>query len=98
MKNSIVIKPLVSEKYTDLLEGLGKYTFLVNRNANKIEIKNEVEKIYGVNVEQVNTMNYFGKSKRRFTKTGILSGRTASYKKAIVQVTKGEEIDFFKNI
>ncbi len=98
MKGSIVIKPIVSEKYTDTLEGLGKYSFLVDKNANKIEIKNEVEKIYGVTVDRVNTMNYFGKAKRRFTKTGILSGRTASYKKAIVQVAQGEEIDFFKNI
>ncbi len=98
MKSSIVIKPLVSEKYTNVLEPQGKYTFLVNRNANKIEIKNEVEKIYGVSVQDVNTMNYFGKSKRRYTKTGLHVGRTPSYKKAVVQVFDGEEIDFFKNI
>ena len=66
--------------------------------ANKIEIKEAVERIYGVNVERVNTMRYDGKEKTRYTKTKIISGRTSSYKKAIVTVADGEVIDFYSGI
>ena len=93
----ILIKPLVTEKISDLNEK-GKYGFVVDRKANKVEIKQAVEKMYGVNVESVNTMQYPGKSKTRYTKTKIVSGRTAAFKKAIVTVAEGEVIDFYSGI
>ncbi|MFN3402922.1 MAG: 50S ribosomal protein L23 [Cytophagaceae bacterium] len=96
MKN-ILIKPLVTEKVTALNEK-GKYGFVVAKTANKVEIKNAVEKIYGVNVEEVKTMIAPGKSKSRYTRAGILSGKTSSYKKAIVKVADGEIIDFYSGI
>ena len=94
---SVLIKPLVTEKISSLNEQ-GRYGFLVERGANKVEIKNAVEKMYGVSVESVNTMNYQGKRKSRFTKSGVISGRTPSYKKAIVSVADGEVIDFYSGV
>ena len=94
---SVLIKPLVTEKVSALNEK-GKYGFIVNRKANKVEIKKAVEKMYGVNVEEVNTMNYLGKSKSRYTKSRVISGRAPSYKKAIVTVADGEVIDFYSEI
>jgi large subunit ribosomal protein L23 len=94
---SILKKPLVTEKVSALNEK-GKYGFVVDGNANKVEIKNAVEKMYGVNVEKVNTMNVMGKFKSRYTKAGVLSGRKPSYKKAIITVAEGEVIDFYSNV
>jgi large subunit ribosomal protein L23 len=94
---SILKKPLVTEKVSALNEK-GKYGFLVESTANKVEIKKAVEKQYGVNVEKVNTMTVMGKMKTRYTKTGILSGRQQSYKKAIVTLAEGEVIDFYSNV
>lgn len=94
---SVLIKPLVTEKVSALNEK-GKYGFVVNRKANKVEIKKAVEKMYGVNVEDVNTMNYLGKAKSRYTKSRVVSGRSPSYKKAIVTVADGEVIDFYSEI
>ncbi|MEQ8359378.1 MAG: 50S ribosomal protein L23 [Cytophagales bacterium] len=94
---SILIRPLVTEKVSALNEK-GKYGFVVDRNANKVEIKTAVEKLYGVNVEKVNTMNVMGKFKSRYTKAGVLSGRKPNYKKAIVTVADGEVIDFYSNV
>ena len=88
---SILKKPLVTEKVSALNEK-GKYGFVVDGNANKVEIKN------GVNVEKVNTMNVMGKIKSRYTKAGVLSGRTPKYKKAIITVAEGEVIDFYSNV
>ncbi len=65
---------------------------------NKVEIKNAVEQLYSVKVESVNTMNYAGKRKSRFTKSGVISGKTSAYKKAIITLKAGEVIDFFSNI
>ena len=93
----ILIKPLVTEKASEGNES-GKYGFIVNKKANKIEIKKAVEKMYGVNVVSVNTLNHLGKVKRRHSKTRIMSGRTASYKKAIITVADGEIIDFYSGI
>jgi large subunit ribosomal protein L23 len=93
----ILIKPLVTEKISDLNEK-GKYGFVVDNRANKVEIKKAVEKMYGVNVESVNTMRYPGKQKTRYTKKQIISGRTSSFKKAIVTVAEGEVIDFYSGI
>ena len=94
---TVLIKPLVTEKVSALNEK-GKYGFVVNRNANKVEIKKAVEKMYGVTVEDVNTMNYLGKKKSRYTRSSIISGRTSSFKKAIVTVADGEVIDFYSEI
>ncbi|GAB1446331.1 MAG: 50S ribosomal protein L23 [Cyclobacteriaceae bacterium] len=94
---SILKKPLVTEKVSALNEK-GKYGFLVDSDANKIEIKNAVEKMYGVNVAKVNTMNVMGKYKSRYTKAGVLSGRMPNYKKAIITVAEGEVIDFYSNV
>ncbi|MBS1680575.1 MAG: 50S ribosomal protein L23 [Bacteroidetes bacterium] len=94
---SILKSPLVTEKISALNEK-GRYGFIVEGTANKIEIKNAVEKIYGVNVKKVNTINVLGKKKSRFTKAGTLVGRKPNYKKAIVTLAEGEVIDFYSNV
>ena len=83
---------------TDQGEALGRFGFIVDKKANKIQIKKAVEDMYGVNVLAVNTIVYAGKNKSRFTRTGIISGNTKSYKKAIVTLAEGETIDFYSNI
>ena len=93
----VLIKPLVTEKVSALNEQ-GKYGFIVEKTANKVEIKREVEKTYGVTVESVNTMIQPGASKRRYTKSRVIEGRTPAYKKAIVQVAEGDIIDFYSGI
>lgn len=94
----ILIKPLVTEKMTIQGEKLNRYGFIVDRYANKIEIKAAVEELYGVKVLEVNTINYHGKRKSRFTKAGLLTGRTNHYKKAIVTLAGEDKIDFYSNI
>jgi large subunit ribosomal protein L23 len=94
----ILIKPIVTEKMTGLGEDLNRYGFVVHRNANKLQIKQAIEKMYGVSVASVNTMRYGGKAKSRYTKSGIITGKTKSYKKAIVTLEKGDTIDFYSNI
>ena len=94
----ILLKPIVTEKMTNLGEDLNRYGFLVHKDANKIQIKQAVEKMYGVSVESVNTLGYGGKMKSRYTKSGIISGKTKSYKKAIITLAEGETIDFYSNI
>lgn len=81
-----------------LSENLGKYSFVVDSNANKIEVKNAVEEMYGVTVDSVNTMIMPAKIKNRMTRSGILKGRVSGYKKAVVTLADGEEIDFFGDI
>lgn len=94
---SVLKKPLVTEKVSALNEK-GKYGFIVAIDANKVEIKNAVEKQYGVTVEKVNTSRVMGKRKSRYTKTGVLEGRKPNYKKAIVTLASGEVIDFYSNV
>jgi large subunit ribosomal protein L23 len=94
---SILKRPLVTEKISALNEK-GKYGFIVDIEANKVEIKKAVEKQYGVNVEKVNTQTVMGKLKTRYTKAGVLSGRRPNYKKAIVTLAEGEVIDFYSNV
>jgi large subunit ribosomal protein L23 len=94
---SVLKKPLITEKVSKLNES-GKYGFIVDNDANKVQIKNEVEKMYGVTVESVNTMRYQGKEKSRYTKSKVVTGRTAGFKKAIVTVADGEVIDFYSGI
>ena len=93
----ILKKPLVTEKASEQNE-TGKYAFVVDRKANKVEIKKAVEDMYGVSVLSVNTMNYLGKSKSRHTKTGLVTGRKPSFKKAVVTIAEGDVIDFYSNI
>lgn len=95
---SIIIKPVVTEKMTDLGEKLNRFAFIVAKDANKIEIKKAIAEYYDVTVLSVNTMNHKGKAKSRFTKAGLLSGRTNATKKAIVTLAEGDTIDFFANI
>jgi len=95
---AILVKPVVSEKMTDLSEKLNRYGFIVSVTANKIEIKKAVEKAYGVSVESVNTMNYGGKTKTRNTKAGLIVGKRNKFKKAIITVADGDVIDFYSNI
>ena len=95
---NILIKPVITEKMTDESEKYNRFGFIVDRRANKLEIKDAVEKMYGVSVEKVRTMVFPGKAKSRNTKGGVITGRTNSYKKAIVDVAEGESIDFYGNI
>ncbi|MCZ8355008.1 MAG: 50S ribosomal protein L23 [Cyclobacteriaceae bacterium] len=94
---SVLKKPLVTEKVSAMNEK-GRYGFIVDMNANKVEIKKAVEKQYGVTVESVNTIRVMGKFKVRFTKSGVLAGRKPNYKKAIVTLAAGEVIDFYSNV
>ena len=94
---AVLIKPILTEKATSSNES-GKFSFIVNKKANKVQVKKAVEKTYNVNVASVNTINVLGKSISKFTKTGIVTGRKPSYKKAIVQLKDGEFIDFYSQI
>ena len=99
MKSSdVLIKPVLSEKVNRLSEKYNRYTFIVNRKANKLEIKKAVEEFYGITVEGVNTINVPSKVKQRNTKSGLLTGRKSAKKKAIVTVAEGDSIDLYGNI
>jgi large subunit ribosomal protein L23 len=95
---NIIIKPVITEKMTAMGEKLNRYGFIVDKKANKLQIIAAIKDLYGVQVAAVNTMNYSGKLKTRYTKTGIISGKTKAVKKAIVTLAEGETIDFFSNI
>jgi large subunit ribosomal protein L23 len=95
---NILLKPIVTEKMTSQGDKFNRYGFIVARNANKIEIKKAVEDLYGVTVESVNTMRYGGKVKTRFTKSGVMTGKSAATKKAVVTLAEGNTIDFYSNI
>ena len=95
---NILLKPIVTEKMTSQGDKFNRYGFLVAKNANKLQIKKAVEDLYGVTVDSVNTMRYGGKLKSRNTKSGILVGRNASTKKAVVTLAEGNKIDFYSNI
>jgi large subunit ribosomal protein L23 len=81
-----------------LSDKLNQYGFIVEEKANRLEIKKAVEELYGVTVNSINTIRYAGKLKSRYTRSGYLSGRTNSFKKAIVTLKEGEKIDFYSNI
>jgi len=93
----ILKKPIVTEKFTAQNEA-GKYAFEVAKNANKVQIKQAVEKMYGVTVEKVSTMRTQGKLKVRNTKAGVVSGRKPMVKKAVVSLKAGDVIDFYSGI
>ena len=94
----ILIKPILTEKMTIQGEKLNRYGFIVDIRANKLQIKDAVEAMYGVVVTDVNTLNYMGKTKSRMTKNGLMVGRTNNFKKAIVTLKDGDKIDFYSNI
>ena len=93
-----ILEPVVTEKANRLSEDGKRYTFRVSADANKYQIKDAVEKLYGVKVQDVNTMVVRGKNKKRYTKTAIVRGRTAGWKKAVVTLADGSTIDFYSNI
>lgn len=95
---SIIIKPIITEKITKEGEVFNRFGFVVDRKANKVQIKKAVEAAYGITVVTVNTMNYRADRTTKYTKSGLISGKTSAYKKAIVQVKEGETIDFYNNI
>ncbi|MDE6271468.1 MAG: 50S ribosomal protein L23 [Muribaculaceae bacterium] len=94
----IDIKPIVTEKATAYSEKQNCYTFAVSPEANKFQIKDIVEKLYNVRVVRVNTANYAGKRKARYTKAGLIRGQKPAYKKAYVTVAEGQTIDYYSNI
>ncbi|AEC00445.1 50S ribosomal protein L23 [Selenomonas sputigena] len=87
----ILIRPLITEKSTQLMEE-GKYVFVVAKKANKIEIAKAVAQVFNVKVANVNTVNVSGKVKRM----GRFVGKRSDYKKAIVKLAPGETIEFFQ--
>jgi len=95
---SVILKPIITEKMSQITEKLNRYGFLVDIKANKLEIRKAIKDIYGVEVNSVNTMKYAGKKKTRYNKTGFITGYESSYKKAIITLAKGETIDFYSNI
>lgn len=95
---SVILKPVITEKMSQASEKMNRYGFLVDKKANKLQIKKAIKDIYGVEVNSVNTMIFAGKRKTRYTKTGFITGNESSYKKAIVTLAKGETIDFYSNI
>ena len=94
----ISIQPIVTEKANKLTDKLNRYTFRVTGEANKYQIKDLVEKLYGVKVVNVNTAIVRGKNKSRYTKSGLLRGKTLGYKKAFITVAEGQTIDLYSNI
>lgn len=98
MAKNILVKPIITEKAEKLSEGLNQFSFVVHKKANKVEIRKAIETLYGVNVSSINTMVMPSKAKSRSTRTGVLKGRVSSYKKAIVTLEAGENIDFFGDI
>ena len=96
---AFIIKPLVTEKMTNITEKQpNRYGFVVRPEANKLQIKAEIEGQYNVTVVSVNTMNYAGKRSSRYTKAGLIRGQKNAFKKAIVTVKDGDVIDFYSNI
>lgn len=94
----IIVKPIITEKMTAQSEKMNRYGFIVDKRANKLQIKRAVQELYGVKINSVNTMRYGGKLKSRYTKAGFIQGKTNAYKKAIITLTEGENIDFYSNI
>ncbi len=96
--HQILIRPLITEKMSDLTADQNNYGFLVNPKANKIEIKKAVEEKFSVHVLDVRTINHPGKTKTQFRKGGRFTGRTAKFKKAIIKLREGEIIDLFEEV
>ena len=95
---NIIKKPIITEKMTAQSEKYNRFAFVVERKSNKIEIKKAVEEMYDVSVDSVRTMVCIGKKRVRGTKSGMIVGKTSTYKKAIVTLVEGDSIDFYSNI
>ena len=95
---NILIKPIITEKATADSELNNRYTFVVDKRANKLEIKGALEGTYGVGIASVKTMNYPVKRNTKCTKKGMVTGMKGAYKKAIIQLAEGETIDFYNNL
>ena len=95
---SIIKSPVITEKMTEQSEQYNRFAFIVDKQANKIEIKKAVEDMYDVSVNSVRTMVCIGKKRVRGTKSGMIVGKTSTYKKAIVTLSEGDSIDFYSNI
>ena len=95
---SILIKPIITEKATNDSELFNRYAFIVDKNANKVEIKDAVESAYGVSISSVKTLNYPIQRNTKYTKKGLVTGIKSGYKKAIVQLAEGDSIDFYNNL
>ncbi len=93
--SEVLLRPRITEKVNEQMEKQNRYTFVVDKRANKLEIKAAVEEFYNVKVKEVNTVVMPAKSKSRFTKAGFISGRKPSFKKAVVTLAEGETIDLF---
>lgn len=94
----LIIRPIVTEKITNQTDLFNRYAFVVSRGSNKIDIKKSIEGLYNVKVKSVRTMNYYGKTKSKFTKTGVVRGKKSAFKKAIVELFEGSSIDFYNNV
>ena len=93
-----IIKPFVTDKMTNITDKQNNFGFIGLPDANKIELKKEIEALYNVTVVAVNTCIYAGKNKSRYTRSGLIKGRTNAFKKAIVTLKEGDTIDFYSNI
>lgn len=96
--HQILISPLITEKMTNISADQGKYGFIVNPNANKIQIAKAIEQKFNVHVKDVKTIKYNGKIKTQFRKSGRFTGKTSGYKKAIVTLKEGESIELFEEV
>ncbi len=94
---NVLVRPVLTEKVNGQMETAGRYAFVVDKRANKLEIKKAIEEFYGVKVQDVNTLVVPAKAKSRFTKAGLLKGHKSSYKKATVTLAEGDSIDLFSN-
>ena len=96
--HQVLIRPLITEKMSNLTADELKYGFLVNPNSNKIEIARAIEEKFNVHVESVKTINHPGKTKTQFRKGGRFTGKSAKFKKAIIKLREGESIDLFEEV
>ena len=94
----ILVKPILTEKATNESELRNSYTFIVSKDANKIQIKKDIEESYGVSVIKVRTMIYGAQSMTKYTKRGVQKSKKGAYKKALVKISEGDRIDFFSNL
>ncbi len=97
MRN-VLIRPLITEKMTDITEKTNKYGFIVDAKANKIEIAKTIKQKFDVDVISVNTIKYKGKMKTQFTRKGRFTGKTPQYKKAIITLKGDQTIDIFGEV
>lgn len=98
VKKNIIIKPLINEKSEIMSDKMRQYTFIVDKKANKVEIRKYIQEMFGVNVLSVNTLIMPSKTRSRFTRTGVVKGEKSAYKKAIVTLAEGDEIDYYGGV